>query len=146
MKKRGRQRLIMLPPPVEMILLYAADGLAAWRGHVGRSGRPQTPGRPLWVPMLRELVESDQGLSTLRAMAEAGMQAWECPPDLTSCLEAAFSDITFRVSAVAVLHNLAATSPEKVTLPASRSRLAKRDGFSTRPCRVPRTCEPTVLT
>jgi hypothetical protein len=110
---------ILLPPPAGTILLYAADGLSSWKGHLSPAGKPRTPSRSLWVPMFRQLVESREGLVTLRALAEEGMRAWECPPTMVRCLEYALRDITFRALSIAALQDFAETAREKVTLPGS---------------------------
>jgi len=106
----------VLPPPAGVILLYAADGLSSWRGHLSPAGWPRTPCRSLWVPMFRQLVDSDEGLKTLHALAEAGMHAWNCPSATVGCLDEAFRDITFRALSIAALQHFADTAREKVAL------------------------------
>ena len=116
--ERPRQTVV-LPPPAGTILLYAADGLSSWRGHLSPAGKPCTPNRSHWVPMFRQLVDSDEGMQTLRTLAEAGMRAWNCPPGIVGCLGDAFCDITFRALSIAALQNFAETAREKVVLPGS---------------------------
>ena len=100
------RQIKFLPPPAATILLYAADGLSVWKGHLNPSGRPRMPQRSIWVPMFRELANSTDGLKTLRSLAEAGMQAWNCSADHLNCLESVFRDITFRALIIATLDNL----------------------------------------
>lgn len=107
----------LLPPPAGVILLYAADGLSAWKNCLSEGRRPRTPNRSLWVPMFRQLVDSHEGLRTLQSLAEAGMRAWRCPTGALDCLKAAFRDLTLRPLMISALENFAATAREKVTLP-----------------------------
>lgn len=106
----------LLPPPTATLLLYAADGLSVWKKHLGPSGYPRTPERSLWVPMFRELVNSDEGLRTLQMLTRTGMQAWRCSPDAVNSLKSAFKDITIRALMIATLEHFAETAREKVTL------------------------------
>jgi hypothetical protein len=106
-----------LPPPVATILLYAADGLSVWNRRFTVSGRPRTPERAGWAPMFRLLIESHEGVRTLKTLAETGMRGWGCPDVYLDCLDAAFRDIGFRARAIAVLEELADTARERFTLP-----------------------------
>jgi len=116
--RSGRSnKLLILPPPAGTILLYAADGLSSWRGHLSPEGTPRTPSRSHWVPMFRQLVDSKEGLLTLHDLAKAGMRAWNCPPPMVGCLDDAFRDITFRAMSIAALQHFADTAPERVMLP-----------------------------
>lgn len=113
----GRTRQgVVLPPPVGTILLYAADGLSSRRNDLTPAGKPRTPSRSHWVPMFRQLVDSDEGLLTLHDLADAGMRAWLCPSTIVTCLDDAFRDITFRALSIAALQHFADTAREKVTL------------------------------
>jgi hypothetical protein len=80
--------------------------------------------------MFRELVDSDEGLETIHALAEAGMHAWRCPPGVIGCLEDALRDITFRAMSIAALQHFAETAQEKVMLrdpePSSRRSTAPK--------------------
>jgi hypothetical protein len=107
----------LLPPPVGVILLYAADGLSVWNRSFSRSRRPRTPERAIWVPMFRQLTESPEGLRTLKALAEAGMRGWGCPEVYLACVDAAFRDIGFRARAIAALEDFADTARERFTVP-----------------------------
>ena len=107
----------LLPPPVGIILLYAADGLSVWNRQFSRSGRPRTPERAVWVPMFRQLTESHEGLRTLKTLAVAGMRGWGCPEVYPACLDAAFRDIGFRARAIAALDDFADTARERFTIP-----------------------------
>src|SRR5579863_5399569 len=102
----------LLPPPVGVILLYAADGLSVWNRSFSRSRRPRTPERAIWVPMFRQLTESPEGLRTLKALVEAGMRGWGCPEVYLACVDAAFRDIGFRARAIAALEDFADTARE----------------------------------
>lgn len=106
-----------LPAPAGVILLYAADGLAVWCHRFSRVGRPRTPERSIWVPMFWVLARSPDGLQTLKALAEAGMRAWHCPPVYLDCLRAAFSEVSFPGRAIAALEDLADTARERIALP-----------------------------
>ena len=119
MGSKHTRRPPLLPPPAATILLYAADGLAAWRKHMRATGKPRTPPRTEWVPMFRQLVDSEQGLATLHDLAETGIVAWDCPPSFAQCLDAAFRDITFRALSIAALQDFADTAQKKVVLPTS---------------------------
>jgi hypothetical protein len=107
-----------LPPPLGAILKYAADGLSVGNRDFSRSWRPYTPERAVWVPVFRQLVESPKGLRTLKALAEAGMRARNCPPVYLECLDAAFRDPGFRALAIAALEDFADTARERFTIPA----------------------------
>jgi len=99
----------LLPPPSATILLYAADGLAVWKKHLGPKGFPRMPERAIWVPMFRELVNSEEGMHTLHTLARSGMQAWRCSPDNIKTLKSAFRDITLRALLIASLDDYADT-------------------------------------
>ena len=118
LSKRSKPPVI-LPPPVGTILLYAADGISSWRRHLNPRGKPRTPKRSDWVSTFRLLVDSDEGLLTLHALAEAGMRAWECPPREIESLDDAFRDITFRAMAIAALQHFADTADDAIALPES---------------------------
>lgn len=109
----------LLPPPVKIILLYAADGLSVWKDRYNKAGRPRTPSRSHWVPMFRQLVETYEGLRFLQKLAETGMKAWGCKPDAFCCARCAFKDVTFRSHVIAALEDFAATAQEaqKIHLP-----------------------------
>ena len=117
MKSKQPRSGILLPPPASTILLYAADGLSAWRKNFSPAGFPRTPSRSDWVPMFRQLVESKEGMETLQNLAIAGMEAWKCPQSHIQCLNAAFRDITFRALSIAALHRFADTTLEKIVFP-----------------------------
>jgi hypothetical protein len=112
----------LLPPPSATILLYAADGLAAWKEHLGPKGFPQMPARAIWVPMFRELVNSEEGMHTLHALARSGMEAWRCSPDNIHCLKSAFRDITLRALIIATLDDFAETGCIRILMPPPPSR------------------------
>lgn len=103
----------LLPPPVKIILLYAADGLSVWKDRYNKVGRPRTPSRSHWVPMFRQLVETYEGLRILQKLAETGMKAWGCKPDAFCCTRYAFKDVTFRSLVIAALENFAETAQEQ---------------------------------
>ena len=112
----------LLPPPSATILLYAADGLAAWKNHIGPKGFPQMPERAIWVPMFRELVNSEEGMHTLHALTRSGMQAWRCSPENINTLKSAFRDITLRALLIATLDDYADTGGIRVLMPPPPSR------------------------
>lgn len=109
----------LLPPPVKVILLYAADGLSVWKDHYNKAGRPRTPSRSHWLPMFRQLVETYEGLRILQKLAETGMKAGGCSADILKCTRDAFRDITFRGLIIAALEDFAATAQEthRIILP-----------------------------
>ncbi len=112
----------LLPPPSATILLYAADGLAAWKNHIGPKGFPKMPERAIWVPMFRELVNSEEGMHTLHALTRTGMQAWRCSPDNINSLKSAFRDITLRALLIASLDDYADTGFIRILMPPPPSR------------------------
>lgn len=114
MSKTKTWKTHLLPPPAGTILLYAADGLSAWKNRLSACLRPRTPNRTEWVPMFRQLVDSHEGLRTLQSLAEAGMRAWRCPKSVLDSLKAAFRDMTLRSLMIVALENFAATAREKV--------------------------------
>jgi hypothetical protein len=116
MKNGSSLHTLMLPPPVGTILLYAADGLSVRNGNLNAAGRPRTPKRSIWVPMFRNLIDTDEGLGTLYSLAEDGMRAWACSPDQVNSLNDAFMDITFRALSIAALEHLVATAHEPVVM------------------------------
>lgn len=109
----------LLPPPVKIILLYAADGLSVWKDRYNKAGRPRTPSRSHWVPMFRQLVETYEGLRILQKLAETGIKAWGCQCDTLNCIRDAFKDVTFRSHVIAALEDFAETAQEqhKIHLP-----------------------------
>ncbi len=109
----------LLPPPVKIILLYAADGLSVWKDRYNKVGRPRTPSRSHWVLMFRQLVETYEGLRILQKLAETGMKAWGCKPDAFCCARCAFKDVTFRSHIIGALEDFAETAQEqhKIHLP-----------------------------
>lgn len=117
MSKTKTSKTQLLPPPAGTILLYAADGLSAWKNRLSAYLRPRTPNRAEWVPMFRQLVDSHEGLRTLQSLAEAGMRAWRCPKSALDSLRAAFRDMTLRSLMIVALEKFAATAREKVSLP-----------------------------
>ena len=119
MSKTKTWKTLLLPPPAGTILLYAADGLSAWKNRLSACLRPRTPNRSEWVPMFRQLVDSHEGLRTLQSLAEADMRAWRCPKSLVEALRSAFRDMTLRSLMIVALENFAATEQEKATLPYS---------------------------
>lgn len=106
-----------LPAPLATILLYAADGMSVRSNYLSRAGRPRTPERAVWVPYFRQLLETPEGVRMLRALAEAGMRGWDCPPVYFDCLDAAFRGLGFRARAIAALEDFADTARERVTIP-----------------------------
>lgn len=109
----------LLPPPVKIILLYAADGLSVWKDRYNKAGRPRTPSRSHWVPMFRQLVETYEGLRILQKLAETGIKAWGCHADTLACARDAFKDVTFRSHVITALEDFADTAQEahKIHLP-----------------------------
>jgi len=107
----------LLPPPVAAILFYAAEGLSVWNRRFSPAGRPRTPERAGWCQMFRLLIESPEGLRTLRNLAMSGMLGWDCPKVYIECLDAAFRDISFKARAIAALEDLADTARERFVLP-----------------------------
>lgn len=107
----------ILPPPSAAILLYAADGLSVWKKQFSPRGYPSPPERTIWVPMFRELVNSDEGMRTLQALTRTGMQAWRCSPDSMNSLKSAFRDITLRALIIATLEDFAEAGAVKIILP-----------------------------
>jgi hypothetical protein len=112
----------LLPPPSATILLYAADGLSVWKKTFGPKGFPQMPERAIWVPMFRELVNSEEGMHTLHSLARSGMQAWRISPDNIHSLKSAFRDITLRALIIATLEDYADTGSIRVLMPPPPSR------------------------
>jgi hypothetical protein len=119
MEKKSPRDTAILPPPVSTILLYAADGLSSFRRHLSSTGRPRPPSRSDWIPKFYLLMQTDMGLLILRVLAEEGMRAWNCPPIMLECLDAAVRDITFRAMSIAALRHFADMARDKVILPAS---------------------------
>lgn len=117
MTNKQLYRTLILPPPASTILLYAADGLSVWRKNLNAAGFPRTPNRADWVPMFRQLVDSEEGMETLQNLALAGMEAWKCPSSQIQCLNDAFRDITFRALSIAALQRFFDTTAEKIVFP-----------------------------
>jgi hypothetical protein len=105
------------PPPLGIILKYAADGFSVWNGRFLPSGRPWTPPPIDYAGMLRQLIESREGRRTLRLLTEAGMRGWGCLEYYRDALDGAFSHVSFRALAIAALEDLARTAPKPFTLP-----------------------------
>ena len=112
----------LLPPPSATILLYAADGLSVWKKRLSPKGFPQMPERAIWVPMFRELVNSEEGMHTLHSLARSGMLAWRCSPDNIHSLKSAFRDITLRALIIGTLEDYADTGSIRVLMPPPPSR------------------------
>ena len=115
--RKSRHVLDLLPPPVVVILLYAADGLSVWNHIFSPSGRPRTGERNIWVPMFRQLAQSPDGMRTLQALATDGMKAWGCSDIALGCLNDAFRDPRFRTQILSALENFADTARARFTLP-----------------------------
>ncbi len=107
----------LLPPPLEVILKYAADGLSVWNGRFLPSGRPWTPPPIDYAGMFRLLVESREGRRTLRLLTEAGMRGWGCLDHYRDSLDGAFGHVSFRALAIAALEDFARTARKRFTLP-----------------------------
>ena len=122
MSERSLPPQPLLAPPSATILLYAADGLSVWKKEFSKAGFPRTPERAIWVPMFRELLNSDEGVRTLHSLTRTGMKAWRCPPDSVNSLKAAFHDITLRVLMLATLEDYADTGFVQVLLPPAPQR------------------------
>lgn len=105
-----------LSAPLATVLLYAADGLAVWNQSLSRAGRPRMPERAVWVPMFRQLVESSDGVRTLKSLAEAGLQGWGCPDVYFECLDAAFRELGLKGRIIALLDELAATARDRFVM------------------------------
>ena len=109
-------RKYLLPPPVSIILLYAADGLAMRLGRLKPSGKPRTPGPIEWAADFRKLVDSPEGRDALKALAIEGMKACGCSAVELDCLGAAFRDVRFQALATTVLENFADTARPRFSL------------------------------
>jgi hypothetical protein len=66
------------------------------------------------VPLFRDYIETDKGLSALHSLAKDGMTAWDCSSDQLNSLADAFADISFKALSVAALEHFAATANEKI--------------------------------
>lgn len=106
-----------LPPPLGVLLWYAANGLSVAADGPIRAQRPHTPEVSVWAGPFREFVESRAGLRKLKGLAETGMRALGAPPDYFLCLDSAFRYPSFRALAIAALQDYADTAREPYTLP-----------------------------
>lgn len=104
------ENLALIPPPADAILIYAAYGWAKANGYVSHSGRPRLLERKLWVPLFYALAQTESGLLKLRDYADSGLKAWNVPPSIASCLDAAFADKDFDKRLLNELQHLADTS------------------------------------
>lgn len=111
----------LLPPPADAILIYAAYGWAKANGYVSHSGRPRLLERELWVPLFYALSQTESGLLKLKEYAESGLKAWNVPPSIANCLDAAFADKGFDERLLNELRHLADTAD------APRSPITLRD-------------------
>lgn len=80
----------LLPPPVETILIYAAYGFAKRNKMIAPSGKPKLPERKVWAAFFFKLAETERGIAQIKSYAYTGMNAWNVPNSISSCLEAAF--------------------------------------------------------
>jgi len=117
MTSREARPCELLPPPVETILLFAADGLSMRDKLFAPSGRPRTPERGQWVPLFRLLVESKEGRRTLLQLAQDGIRGWGLSRHMLDCSAAAFGHVSFKARAILALEELADTARERFTLP-----------------------------
>jgi hypothetical protein len=86
-----------LPPPVHILLAYAADGWAAENWQLNPSGRPRHPEAAQWLPVARSLLTKPDGLDRLRGLALAGMAAWGVHASIMDCVVPAFAAPDFAV-------------------------------------------------
>jgi hypothetical protein len=84
-----------LPPPVHILLAYAADGWAAENGQFNPSGKPKPPDMAAWLPVARALLQESDGLNRLRDLALTGMAAWNVDPSIIACVAPAFATPDF---------------------------------------------------
>lgn len=80
----------LLPPPVETILIYAAYGFAKRNKMIAPSSKPRLPEREIWAAFFSKLAETERGIAQIKGYAYTGLNAWNVPNSISSCLEDAF--------------------------------------------------------
>lgn len=96
----------LLPPPVETILIYAAYGFAKRNKMIAPSGKPKLPEREIWAVFFSKLAETERGIAQIKSYAYTGLNAWNVPNSISSCLEGAFKWRSIQPAIKATLKNM----------------------------------------
>jgi len=96
----------LLPPPVETILIYAAYGFAQRNKLIAPSGKPRLPEREIWAVFFSKLAETERGIAQIKSYAYTGMNAWNVPNSISSCLEDAFKWRSIQAAIKATLKHM----------------------------------------
>lgn len=137
----------LLPPPVETILIYAAYGFAKRNKLIAPSGKPRLPEREIWAVFFSKLAEAERGIAQIKSYAYTGMNAWNVPNSISSCLEDAFKWRSIQPAIKATLKHMlefvkVPQEPEEPTHIGAKADRQPRSTPHQKPKQVPASAPP----
>jgi hypothetical protein len=114
-----RKETIPTAPPgaIYVMLLFAAEGLAAENGLLSSTGKPRLLERTSWAGILRLCLETPAGQKRLTELMIEGIRRGGWPEDYVGCVQAFSREKGFRTRSIAMLEELADTAPKRFKLP-----------------------------